>query len=86
MEVAHQSASEEGIFFLQEGEVQIIRSYLRPSDQDDVVELDFTGVSVVAPSWLDEVYLGIKNELGKKVIFLESTNLSVIESIKIIIE
>lgn len=63
----------------------IIKSYFRPG-LNEVIELDFAGVKVMAPSWLDEVYTGLTQELGHKVVFLNSQNSSVIESIKIITE
>ena len=39
----------------------VMRSYFNVKDVK-VVELDFTDVKVMAPSWLDEVYKGLKNE------------------------
>ena len=61
-----------------------IRTLFRPK-ADENIELDFTGVLSVAPSWLDEVLNFLRNEYGKeRVVCLPSNNPSVIESLKVI--
>lgn len=49
------------------------------------IELDFTGVISVSPSWLDEVLRALRDKFGKaRVRCLPTDNLSVIESLKVI--
>ncbi len=49
---------------------------------DERIDLDFGGVNVVAPSWLDEVLTALKNKFGERVNCLESKNSSLNESLK----
>ncbi len=41
--------------------------------KDDVIEIDFSGVKVLTPSWADEVITNIKKKF-KKVEFLNTKN------------
>ena len=59
----------------------IVKSYLRPGT-DETVELDFAGVMVLTPSWLDEFVSELKKHLSGKIVFLPSENPTVIESLK----
>jgi hypothetical protein len=61
-----------------------IKAYFKPKPRERI-ELDFTGVLAVGPSWLDEVLTLLRKDYGKKrVICLPSKNASVIESLKVI--
>lgn len=60
----------------------IMRSSFRPATSDEPIELDFTGVSVVAPSWLDEVLTLLREEYGDRVECAPSGNASVEQSLK----
>ncbi len=61
-----------------------IKAYFKP-EPGDRIELDFSGVLAVGPSWLDEVLTILRNEYGvERVICLPSDNESVIESLKVI--
>ena len=61
-----------------------IKAYFKPK-RGDRIELDFTDVLAVGPSWLDEVLAVLRKEYGKdRVMCLPSKNLSVAESLKII--
>ncbi|MBI2340336.1 MAG: STAS-like domain-containing protein [Deltaproteobacteria bacterium] len=60
------------------------RAYLKPKSKDEPIELDFSGVKVLAPSWADEFISGLKKEYGNRVVCLPSSNLSVVESLKIL--
>lgn len=51
---------------------------------DEVIELDFDGVLVVAPSWLDEVLTGLRERFGSRVRCLPSENPSLVESLKVL--
>lgn len=64
----------------------IMKAYMKPSTPEELIELDFTGVKVLTPSWIDEVMSGLKAEYGEKIVCLPSDNSSVIESLKIIKE
>lgn len=59
----------------------IMKSSFLP-DAGEAVELDFTGVKVVAPSWLDEVLTALRELYGERVMCLPTTNPTVIESLK----
>jgi hypothetical protein len=60
----------------------IMRSSFRPATKDEPVELDFAGVRVVAPSWLDEVLTLLREEYGDRVRCMPSTNASLVQSLK----
>ncbi|MFA5975246.1 MAG: STAS-like domain-containing protein [Elusimicrobiota bacterium] len=61
-----------------------IKAYFKP-EPGDRIELDFTGVLAMGPSWLDEVLTVLRSEYGEeRVICLPSKNASVSESLKII--
>ncbi len=62
----------------------VLKSYLKPKTPDEPIELDFSGVKVLAPSWADEVVGALKREYGARVQCKPSGNLSVVESLKII--
>ncbi len=59
-----------------------IKSYFKPSSPSENIELDFTGVKVMTPSWLGEVLDGLKEEFGERVRCLPSENPTVVESLK----
>ena len=61
-----------------------IKAYLKP-EKGEKIQLDFTGVLAMGPSWLDEVLTILRDEYGKdRVVCLPSRNASVVESLKII--
>lgn len=61
-----------------------IKAYFKP-EAGDRLELDFSGVLAMGPSWLDEVLTVLRETYGKeRVICLPSDNASVSESLKII--
>ncbi len=63
----------------------VMRAYFKPTHPEEKIELDFDGVDVVAPSWLDEVLTGLKELYGEsQVICLPSSNPTVEESLKAI--
>ena len=62
------------------------KAYLRLQPKEKI-ELDFTGVLSVGPSWLDEFLSILKQEYGKeRVISLPSDNPSVNRSLEVINE
>ena len=61
-----------------------IKAYSKP-EPGDRLELDFSGILAIGPSWLDEVLTILREAYGKeRVICLPSENASVRESLKII--
>jgi hypothetical protein len=62
----------------------VVKSYLSPQSADETIDIDFTDVDVVAPSWLDEFLTHLRAEFGDRVVCLPSDNPTVIESLKAI--
>jgi hypothetical protein len=62
----------------------VILSSFKPASESELIELDFTGVEVIAPSWLEEVLFSLKDVYGDRVRCLESDNSSLRESLKVI--
>ena len=61
-----------------------MRAYIKPNSTEPI-ELDFSGVLSVGPSWLDEVLTFLRQEYGRdRVVCLPSTNSSVVQSLKVI--
>ena len=50
---------------------------LRELSKDEELEIDFSGVFTLSPSWADEFLSPLLNQLGDKLILLPSDNLSV---------
>lgn len=54
------------------------RAYNIPKDGNEIIELDFSGVQVLTPSWADEFIRGLKEEFGvSRIETIEGDNLSV---------
>lgn len=61
------------------------RAYLFDSlKQDEKIEVDFSGVSVLSPSWAEEFLARLKKTYSRQVVFLSSDNPSVKASLEII--
>ncbi len=61
-----------------------LKAYSLPAEGESL-ELDFSGVLSVGPSWLDEVLTALRDELGAdRVICLPSDNASVKASLEIL--
>ena len=54
------------------------------NDPKEPIELDFTHVNVLAPSWADEFISNIKSKFTNPVVCLPSSNASVVESLKFV--
>ena len=59
-------------------------AYLPPAGPEEPIELDFEGVLVVAPSWLDEVLHGLRQHFGDRVRCLPSSNSSLLKSLEVL--
>ncbi|MEK7189877.1 MAG: hypothetical protein AAB666_02750 [Patescibacteria group bacterium] len=55
-----------------------------PKDED--LEIDFSGVLTLSPSWADEFLSPLLNQLNEKLILLPSDNLSVQATLRILQE
>lgn len=54
------------------------RAYSIPKDSQEPIELDFSGVKVLTPSWADEFVRGLEQEFSSsRVTIVEGENLSV---------
>lgn len=53
-------------------------------DEEDSIHLDFEGVCVVTPSWLDEFLTGLKDRVRNPIRVVFTSNPTVIESLKVI--
>lgn len=61
---------------------RVVAAYFKPTSPQEPIELDFAGVKVMTPSWLDEFLQGLKGSFKNKICFLPSENQTVIESLK----
>lgn len=59
---------------------------LREFSKDEELEIDFTGVLTLSPSWADEFLTPLLNQMDEKLILLPSENLSVHATLKILQE
>lgn len=50
---------------------------LREIDPKEEIEIDFTGVLTLSPSWADEFLTPLLNQVGDRLVLLSSDNLSV---------
>lgn len=59
---------------------------LREFPKNEELEIDFSGVLTLSPSWADEFLSPLLNQLNDQLIFLQSDNLSVHATLKILEE
>lgn len=59
-----------------------IRPILDPNA--DIVEIDFSGIISLAPSWADEFFTALRNMYKERVRYLPTDNQSVVETLKIL--
>ena len=59
---------------------------LREFSKDEELEIDFSGVLTLSPSWADEFLTPLLNLLGDRLILLPSDNLSVHATLRILHE
>jgi hypothetical protein len=59
-----------------------IRPTLDPNIDD--IQVDFTGVISLSPSWADEFFRGLENVYGKHINYLPSNNPSVAATLQIL--
>ena len=59
---------------------------LRELPENEELEIDFSGVLTLSPSWADEFLSPLLNQLDDKLILLQSDNLSVHATLRILQE
>lgn len=65
----------------------VIRNQFLNKSQENLVILDFEGVKILTPSWLDEVVFEIlKSHKKENVTFVNTTNSSVNASLETVLE
>lgn len=57
---------------------------LREIRTDEFLEIDFTGVLTLSPSWADEFLTPLLGQVGDRLVLLPSDNLSVQATIKLL--
>lgn len=62
------------------------RSTLREISPEEELEIDFSGVLTLSSSWADEFLSPLLDQLGERLILLQSDNLSVQATVKILQE
>lgn len=50
------------------------KAYILPKDGEEKIEVDFSGVEVLTPSWADEFITPLKKEFGDQTILFPSDN------------
>ncbi len=64
--------------------LKAFQSTLREIESDEILEIDFSGVLTFSPSWGDEFLTPLMDLLGDKLVLLDSDNLSVQETLKLL--
>lgn len=59
-------------------------AYIFPKNETELIELDFEGVKVLAPSWADEFVGGLCKNYKNSVKILPSKNPTVVETFKVL--
>lgn len=60
------------------------KAYSLPKNEKERIEIDFSGVEVLAPSWADEFITPLLSENPGRVVLLPSDNASVVATLEII--
>ncbi len=60
------------------------KAYSLPAQGDEIIEVDFSGVQVLAPSWADEFITPLRTEFPDRVVLLPCDNASVKAALEII--
>ena len=66
--------------------LKAFQSILRDIKPDEVIEIDFSGVLTFSPSWGDEFLSPLMDQLGDRLVLVESDNLSVQATLKLLEE
>ncbi len=60
------------------------KAYSLPKEKNEVIEVDFSGVDVLAPSWADEFLTPLFSEYPGRVILLSFKNATVKATLEVI--
>lgn len=60
------------------------QSSMREIGPDESLEIDFTGVFTLSPSWADEFITPLSAQLGDRLVLMPSDNLSVQATVKLL--
>lgn len=63
-----------------------LQPILRDFSKDEELEIDFSGILTLSPSWADEFLSPLLNQFGNRLIILPSDNLSVQATLRILQE
>ena len=66
--------------------LKAFQTTLRELSKDENLEIDFSGVLTLSPSWADEFLSPLLTELGNRLVLLPSDNLSVHATLRILQE
>lgn len=66
--------------------LKAFQSTLREIGPEESLEIDFSGVLTLSPSWGDEFFSPLLNQLNDRLVILSSDNLSVLATFKILQE
>jgi hypothetical protein len=65
----------------------VLKNQILPQNTSKKIELDFSGVVICSPSWLDEMFSELVPVFGKENIYcVNTTNSSVKASLEIVLE
>jgi hypothetical protein len=62
------------------------QSTLKKLPENENLEIDFSGVLTLSPSWADEFLTPLLDQLGKRLVLMPTENLSVHATLKILQE
>jgi len=62
------------------------KAYILPTEKTEKIEIDFTDVAVLSPSWADEFLTPLKELFGDNVILLPTDNPTTKATLEIIAE
>ncbi|MDO8625867.1 MAG: DUF4325 domain-containing protein [Candidatus Magasanikbacteria bacterium] len=61
-------------------------AYTFPKDKTELIEIDFSGVQVLTPSWADEFITPLMAARPGKVVLLSTNNASVKAALEVVLE
>mgnify|MGYP001579834858 FL=1 len=62
----------------------VAKAYITPDIKNEIVEIDFNGVQVLAPSWADEFLTPLKLAFPNQIKYLHSDNPTVKATLEIL--
>jgi len=62
----------------------VAKAYGLPKDGEEKIEIDFSGVQVLTPSWADEFLTPLKEDYPERISLLSTENASVKAALEII--